>query len=246
MPMRLKLFPHSWLEIESPEAVVYVDPSYVERYYPGGRGPAGADGLPEAMPTGDLILISHGDFDHLNPETIDRLRDERTRVLCPLACLEQLGQIASPVKEGDELEIGGIRIDVVPAYNTREGRSTSKHHLRGESVGYVIEVRGRRIYHAGDTDLIPEMGELRDVYTALLPIGGTFTMDVDEAVEAALRIEPELAIPMHTRGQADPGEFVQKLRKRRAPFSAAAPAPGEPVEIPERRTTYGEASRRLG
>jgi L-ascorbate metabolism protein UlaG (beta-lactamase superfamily) len=239
--MVLKLYPHSWLSIESGSKRIYIDPSYVDSFFAGhpsriefSRGPGGVDGLPEQLEKGDLILITHGDFDHMNAKTIERLRDERTQVLAPAPCARALGSFARPVAEGAKLSIDGVEIEVVPAYNTPEGRSTSKHHARGESVGYVIGTGGRRIYHAGDTDVIPEMKELGDVDVAFLPIGGVFTMDVDEAVEAAHVIGPELAIPMHTRGEADPTEFVRRLKQRDPSIRAIAPAIGEPIELAER------------
>jgi L-ascorbate metabolism protein UlaG (beta-lactamase superfamily) len=246
--MVLKLYPHSWLLIERGQRRVYVDPAYLEHFFAGdarrieySRGPAGVDGLPEPLEKGDLILITHGDADHMNPLTIDRLRDEQTQVFAPRVCAHRLGAFVSPVSEGDELSLGDIGIEVVPAYNTPEGRSTNKHHVRGESVGYVIDIGGRRIYHAGDTDLIPEMSRLERVDVALLPIGGTYTMDLDEAVEAALAIEPELAIPMHTRMEADPKEFVRRLKERNAGIRAIAPETGQPIELTKRSgiSSYG-------
>jgi L-ascorbate metabolism protein UlaG (beta-lactamase superfamily) len=239
--MILKLYPHSWLLLQSDSSRIYVDPSYLERYFVGhpsriefGRTPEGVDGLPEQLDKADLILLTHGDFDHMNPATIERLRDDHTQVLAPPVCVQALGSFARPVSEGQRLNVAGVEIEVVPAHNTPEGRSTSKHHVQGESVGYVIGVGGRRIYHAGDTDVIPEMRDLGDIDVALLPIGGYFTMDIDEAVDAALLIEPELAIPMHTRGEADPGEFVRRLERRSTRIRAIAPAIGEPIELPER------------
>lgn len=238
--MHVKLFPHSWLLIEIGATRIHVDPSYVDRFFanhPGriefSRGPEGVDGLPEPMEKADLILITHGDFDHMNPATTERLRGEHTRVLAPPPCLSGLGGFAEAVSQGDGLAVAGVGIEVVPAYNTPEGRSSNKHHLRGESVGYVLNVGGRRIYHAGDTDLIPEMSELGDVDAAFLPIGGTYTMNIDEAVQAALRIAPGLAVPMHTRQQADPHEFVRKLEHQSAAIRAIAPGIGEPIEIAE-------------
>jgi L-ascorbate metabolism protein UlaG (beta-lactamase superfamily) len=253
--MVLKLFPHAWLLIESDRTRIHVDPSYLDRFFENhpekiefSRGPDGVDGLPEPMEKADLILITHGDFDHMNPATIERLRDEHTRVLAPPPCASSLGGYADAVSEGDELTIAGARIEVVPAYNTPEGLSTNKHHLRGESVGYVIGCGGKHLYHAGDTDLIPEMSELGDLDIAFLPIGGMYTMDIDEAVEAALRIEPGLAVPMHTRQQADPHEFVRKLERHGTSIRAVAPAIGEPILISERADSgaRGEAGGGLG
>jgi len=96
------------------------------------------------------------------------------------------------VRPGDLVELGALRIEVVPAYNTNK----PNHPQEAGHVGYIIEIGGRRIYHAGDTDLIPEMDEIRcDV--AMLPMGGTYTMNAQEAAEAVERIGPKVAIPMH-------------------------------------------------
>jgi L-ascorbate metabolism protein UlaG (beta-lactamase superfamily) len=243
MDAYLKLFPHSWVLIEAGSARVYIDPSYLSRYlgdHPSRIEFSSDDGLPEPLEKGDLILITHGDFDHLNPATVERLRADDTLVAGPPPCARALGSYARAVAEGDELSHHGLDVRVVPAHNTPEGRSTNKHHVPGESVGYVITIAGRRIYHAGDTDLIPEMSELKGVDVALLPIGGTYTMDIDEAVQAALLIEPALAIPMHTRQQADPREFVRKVES--AGIRALAPGIGERIELPEKAPAAAQTS----
>nr|QNO54078.1 hypothetical protein GHMFPJCE_00005 [Methanosarcinales archaeon ANME-1 ERB6] len=77
----------------------------------------------------------------------------------------------------------------------------------------MITLNGKTIYHAGDTDFIPEMKELSDMDVALLPIGGTFTMDIQEAVEAAIAIKPKVVIPMHNF-KSDPKEFKDKVEAR--------------------------------
>lgn len=77
----------------------------------------------------------------------------------------------------------------------------------------MITLEGKTIYHAGDTDFIPEMRELGAVDVALLPIGGTFTMDIQESVEAAIAIKPKIVIPMHNL-EADPQEFKDKVEVR--------------------------------
>ena len=74
-------------------------------------------------------------------------------------------------------------------------------------------MKGKTIYHAGDTDFIPEMKELRDIEVALLPIGGAFTMDIQEAVEAAIAIKPTIVIPMHNF-KSDPQEFKDKVEAK--------------------------------
>ncbi|MEM3827206.1 MAG: MBL fold metallo-hydrolase, partial [Candidatus Micrarchaeaceae archaeon] len=73
----------------------------------------------------------------------------------------------------------------------------SFHPKSNKWVGYVIEAEGERIYHAGDTDAIPEMKELHGIDYALLPVGGTYTMTAEEAVEATRYIKPRHVVPMH-------------------------------------------------
>lgn len=83
------------------------------------------------------------------------------------------------------------------AYNTQEGHSTRKVHHKGDFVGYLINLKGKSLYFAGDTDLIPEMKDLGKVDIAFLPIGGTFVMDIEEAVAAVCVIDPNITFPMH-------------------------------------------------
>ena len=101
---------------------------------------------------------------------------------------------------------GRIKVRAVDAYNTEKGSSTRKVHHKGSGLGYLLVMGGKTIYHAGDTDLIPEMKKLGPVDVALLPIGGTFTMDIEDAVKAAMTIKPGTVIPIH-RSKADPLVF---------------------------------------
>ena len=148
-------------------------------------------------PKADLILCTHSHFDHQDEKSIKALSKEETEVL--------IG--GENIKEGEEKQISEIKVKAVPAYNLK------KHfHPRGAGVGFVIEITGKKIYHAGDTDVIPEMENLKDqIDLALLPIGGTYTMDIKEAVEAVKMIEPKIAVPMHygtlKETIADPEEF---------------------------------------
>ena len=117
------------------------------------------------------------------------------------------------VAPGEEFTFRGMRIRAVAAYNFPTGSSTRKVHRRGDGVGYVLTVEGKAIYHAGDTDFIPEMTTLGLVHAALRPIGGTFTMNYAEAVRAAIAIKPQIVIPMH-RNKADPLMFKHKLEEK--------------------------------
>ena len=86
-------------------------------------------------------------------------------------------------------------------------------HKKGIGVGYVISVGGKNIYHAGDTDLIPEMGCIENVDIAFLPIGGrNFTMGLYETLHVAKKIKPKVIIPIH-RFETDPAEYKKLVEE---------------------------------
>lgn len=148
--------------------------------------------LAAGSPPAGLILITHEHSDHFSPEDIDLIRSPATEFVAIAAVAAKLSGQVHTVKPGDHLTVRGIAIDVLPAYNL-----SKKFHPREKGhVGYVLTVGGQRIYHAGDTDAIPEMEGLRpDI--AMIPVSGTYVMDADEAAEAVRLLQPGLAIPMH-------------------------------------------------
>ncbi len=173
---------HSGFLLEGDGKKIYIDP------YELSEEPAFDD-------KADILLITHEHFDHCSPEDIRKVRRSDSTTLIPESCSLQFRGDARRVSEGDiladGLEIKGIRIEVVPAYNLDK-----PYHPRGFGVGYIVEIGGIRIYHAGDCDFFPEMKSIKaDV--ALLPIGGTYTMDEEEAASAVAAISPKTAIPMH-------------------------------------------------
>jgi L-ascorbate metabolism protein UlaG (beta-lactamase superfamily) len=201
MAVTLRWSPNSWFEVVGTDVVVQVDPSLAHV----------GELDPEDQPsTADLVLVTHHHPDHCDPELVARIAAPDAPVYAPATAAGELGARATVVAPGDVFDAAGVHVEVVPAYNTEDGSSTMKSHGRAECIGYVITVDDLRIYHAGDTDLIPEMADLEDIDVALLPVGGTFTMDVKEAAEAAVLIDPGIAIPMHIR-DADPWEFARLL-----------------------------------
>jgi len=143
-------------------------------------------------PLADLVLISHEHDDHCSPDDVALIRGPQTAVVAPAPCAGKLGGKVRVVKVGDTLEVQGVQIEVVPAYNVNK----TFHPRSPDNVGYIVTVEGTRIYHAGDTDVIPEMGRFT-VDIALLPVSGTYVMTADEAVKATEVIRPGLVVPMH-------------------------------------------------
>lgn len=220
VPISIKWFPPSWFQIKTGNHITYIDPAYLRTYfthYPKrieySKWPDPIDGLPEELEQADIILITHHHKDHCKKVTVNRLKNEKAKILAPKHCSKELGKAITVVKPGMEICIGNIRVNTVDAYNKKQVGKIKLMHKKGSGVGYVISVEGKTIYHAGDTDLIPEMEHIGNVDMALLPIGGRdFTMDFHEAVQAARRINPKVIIPMH-RFESDPVEYKDLVEK---------------------------------
>jgi L-ascorbate metabolism protein UlaG (beta-lactamase superfamily) len=140
----------------------------------------------------DIILVTHEHRDHCSPEDINKIWGPSTVIIAPADCAAKLKKNYRVIKPGEQIEVLGIKIEAVPSYNTNK----TFHTKDRKWVGYIFSVLGKRIYLAGDTDRIPEMKNIHaDI--ALLPVSGTYVMTAEEAVEAALDINPQIAIPMH-------------------------------------------------
>jgi len=166
---------HDGFRIDS-ENVIYFDPLELKQ----GSVPA------------DIILITHAHYDHCSPKDVAKIQKKETVIVTPADCGEKLSGDIRTVKPGDTLTVKGVKIEAVPAYNI-----TKQFHPKANGwVGYIVTVDGTRIYHAGDTDLIPEMKTFK-VDIAFLPVSGKYVMTADEAAKAADVIKPQIAIPMH-------------------------------------------------
>ena len=216
----IKWFPPSWFQIKTSKKIIYIDPAYLRTYfthYPNkiefSKWPDPIDGLPEELEKANIILVTHHHKDHCKSVTVNRLKGADTLVVAPKRCIKELGKDITVIEPGKEIIFGEIQVRAVQAYNTEQGSSTQKVHHKGYGVGYVITLGSKTIYHAGDTDFIPEMRELGKVDVALIPIGGKFTMDIHDAVEAVIVIKPSIVIPIHLF-KADPHEFKEKVEAK--------------------------------
>lgn len=196
MSLKIQWLGHASFLIKDNGKTIYIDP------YEG-----------EYREKADLILVSHSHFDHCDISKINKIRTDKTVIIAPSDCAKKIGGNIRVIKPGDTVEVNSITVEVVDAYNYKRFRAPgTPFHPKGLGVGYVITVDGKRVYHAGDTDFVPEMKKLKDIYVALLPCGGTYTMDIPEAAEAAKAINPEIAVPMHLFGK-DPMEFKRIMEK---------------------------------
>ncbi len=156
-----------------------------------------------ATEPGDIVCVTHEHFDHLSVEDLKKVVTLQTIVVTIAACADAVKPLRSQavriVRAGDAVEMDGVKVEVVPAYNTNKFRSPGNpfHPQADGKVGFVLSLGGIRIYHAGDTDEIPEMAALNGVDVALLPVSGTYVMTAAEAGKACDAIRPKLAIPMH-------------------------------------------------
>jgi L-ascorbate metabolism protein UlaG (beta-lactamase superfamily) len=172
--------------------------------------------LKGGLPQADIILVSHEHDDHCSPKDVKRIRGPQTVIVASAEAAKKLRGDVRVLRPGERLTVGEVEITAVPAYNVNKFRSPGVpfHPKEAKHVGYVVAVGGERVYFAGDTDHIPEMADLRcDV--ALLPVGGTYTMDAQEAAQAAAVIRPKAAVPMHwgagVAGSRDDAERFRSL-----------------------------------
>ncbi len=185
--IEIKWLGHSGFVINNSK-VIYVDPYNIK----------------DVSEKADLIFITHSHYDHCSYSDLKKIVKEGTKIIVTPDCQSKIAKFSVPInieiiEPGREIVFNGLKINAVPAYNINKS-----FHPKEESwIGYVIKMDDVIIYHAGDTDVIPEMQKLTGFkqpdkeFIALLPVGGRFTMSAEEAAEAAKIIKPTLAIPMH-------------------------------------------------
>ncbi len=165
---------HSSVKIKS-DRTIYIDPWKLKNPEPA-----------------DLILISHSHRDHFSPDDIRKIKKKETVIIATADVAVDLSGDVRAVKPGDRVELPWITVEAVPAYNPGK----PFHPKENDWIGFILTVDGRRIYYCGDTDFIPEMIDVRaDIM--IVPVGGTYTMNAEEAARAVDLIRPEAAVPIH-------------------------------------------------
>ncbi len=210
---RITWFRQSALRWKDDERTIYIDP----------WGTSADD------PPADLILITHAHEDHFQPDEIDRLRKDGTKIVAPHDIAQELGGDVTPVAPGESHEVAGVHFTTVPAYNTRE-EALQFHPQANRWVGYLLELGGATYYHAGDTDHAPELDDV-SADVAFLPIGGYYTMDPEEAAGLATRIGPKLAVPMHYGFRVGSPSFADRFRSAASPVPVEFMTPTNPFEM---------------
>ncbi len=178
----IEVLTHSSIRINSSRGIIYVDPFRIK------------DDNHDA----DYVFITHSHYDHFSIDDIRKIVKDTTILVVPYRMEDDAKELQREVsdivtvKPGIFKEFDGIEVKTIPAYNTVK----PFHPKRAGWVGYILKVDGKRIYIAGDTGLTKESKQVKcDI--ALVPIGGTYTMDPKRAAELINIIRPEYAIPTH-------------------------------------------------
>ena len=149
--------------------------------------------LSALVPKADYIFITHSHYDHYSVEDINKLSTDTTKVICTHDVAMKEGKSAIAVSPYQTINQDALKITTIPAYNINKKFNPKEKNW----VGFIITLSdGTTIYHAGDTDFIPEMKSL-SVNIALLPVSGTYVMTAEEAIKAANTFKPNIVIPMH-------------------------------------------------
>ena len=162
----------------------------------------------------DIILITHDHYDHFSVKDVANVASGDSVLVVPENMKKKAAEAGKyvgrteTVKPNESYCIDGLEFDTVPAYNIRK----PFHPKSAGWVGYILKIGGKKIYIAGDTDKTPE-AESVECDVALVPIGGTYTMNAKEAADLVNVIKPEIAIPVHYGGivgkEKDGKEFAR-------------------------------------
>jgi L-ascorbate metabolism protein UlaG (beta-lactamase superfamily) len=196
--LKITFIGHGTLMFEYQGKVIHMDPVGREADY-------------SKLPKADVILITHEHGDHLDPKAISAIRQEQTKLILTKVCAEKVAG-GTVVKNGDVLNLAGLKIEVVPAYNIVHKRPDGEpFHPKGQGNGYVVTFGKTRLYVAGDTENTPEMKSLKKIDITFLPMDLPYTMTPEMVADAVRAFEPRVVYPYHY-GQTDPNTLVNLLK----------------------------------
>lgn len=178
----IKWLGHSGFSINTGDKIVVIDPFQIKN-----------------CDRADIILITHPHNDHCSIDDIHKIKKPSTFFITEAESAKKLTGDVRVIKPGDKVTLAGVQVEAVPAYNIN---NNDFHPKKADWLGFIVTIEELRIYHAGDTDLIPEMDSI-SVDIALLPVSGTYVMNAEEAILAAKRLNPKTTIPMHYDSSLD-------------------------------------------
>ena len=191
--MEIQVLNHASIKIEDGKTI-YIDPYDIK----------------EEFHDADYIFITHDHYDHYDPNSISKIQKENTQIIVPKCLEEEKNDLV--VEPNKEYTVNDLFFQTIPSYNIGK----PFHPKEKEYVGYLIKLKGVRYYAMGDTDRTEEADSVQtDV--CFVPIGGTYTMNVEEATAYINETSPKLAIPIHYGkivGDLSLGkEFQSKINK---------------------------------
>lgn len=196
--VELHFIGHGSLMFKVNGTVIHIDPvSSVANY----------DFLPKA----DIILVTHEHGDHLDAELIGKIKKPGTLVLCNTTSAKTIPW-AMVMQEGSRQELKGVVVEAVPAYNIVNERAPGQpFHPKGQGLGYVLTIGGKKFYVAGDTENTPEMKGLKNIDVAFLPMNLPYTMTPEMVADAAKAFRPKILYPYHF-GETDTNKIVEMMK----------------------------------
>jgi len=192
MSVNLQWLGHASFKICHEDVVIYIDPWK----------------LKDEPHNATMVLVSHDHYDHYSAEDIAKVTGPNTKLIASANVVAKEGK-ADAINPGQTIEADNVCVTGVASYNPNKQFHPKKHNW----VGYIIGISSKRIYYAGDTDLTEEMKVLANIDMALLPVGGTYTMNAADAAEATKHFKPKIAIPYHygdiVGSEKDAEEFAE-------------------------------------
>ena len=200
---------HASFKICHKDEVIYIDPWKIK----------------DAAHDATLVLVSHSHYDHYSSDDIAGVSSTNTKLIASADVIAQQGT-GEQILPSLTKDMNGVVVQGIAAYNPGK----QFHPKSNQWLGFIIQVDSKRIYYAGDTDLTEEMKAIEDISVALLPVGGTYTMNAAEAAEATEYINPKMAIPYHwgdiVGGRKDAEDFAEKTS-----CDVKILSPGQTIEL---------------